>query len=64
MRILSFLTEPSVVRKANFARMVRFRNRAVHLYEEIAPGEVARILREDLGDFDAFVRAMVERYLA
>ncbi len=46
----------------NFAGMVRFRNRAVHLYEEIDPAEVWKILQEHLGDFEVFIRAMTVRY--
>ncbi len=36
---------------ARFALMARFRNRLVHLYEEVSDEEVYRILHEDLGDF-------------
>lgn len=46
-----------------FAVMVRFRNRAVHLYDEIDPAEILRILDGHLGDFEAFIAAIVERYL-
>jgi uncharacterized protein YutE (UPF0331/DUF86 family) len=46
----------------DFARMVRFRNRAVHLYDRIDPREVWKILQEDLGDFELFIGAMVERF--
>ena len=44
--------------------MVRFRNRAVHLYDEIDPAEVWKILELHLGDFESFVGAMVRRYFA
>ena len=47
----------------DFAQMVGFRNRAVHLYQQIEPEEVWKILEEDLEDFELFIRAMVERYL-
>jgi len=43
-------------------RMVRFRNRAVHLYEEISPQEVYRILQHNLPDFELFIRFIVHRY--
>jgi len=43
--------------------MVRFRNRAVHLYGEIDAGYVYATLRDDLGDFETFVRLIVTRYL-
>ena len=46
-----------------FVRMVGFRNRAVHLYDEIEPDQVFRILEQDLGDFEIFIGVMVARYL-
>jgi uncharacterized protein YutE (UPF0331/DUF86 family) len=45
-----------------FKAMVKFRNRAVHLYDEISPEEVYRILEHDLGDFELFLEAIVRRY--
>jgi uncharacterized protein YutE (UPF0331/DUF86 family) len=42
--------------------MARFRNRIVHFYASVDPAEVHRILRERLGDFDRYLRA-VETYL-
>ncbi len=51
-------------RRTAFVRMVGFRNRAVHLYEDIAPGEVFDILESGLGDFEAFMAAIVAKYLA
>lgn len=45
-----------------FRQMVRFRNRAVHLYDTIAPDEVYRILDRHLGDFDVFIAAIVRRF--
>ena len=51
-------------RTGDLARMVRFRNRAVHLYDDIVPVEVRAILEHHLGDFDVVVRALVHRYLS
>lgn len=51
-------------RREAFLGMVRFRNRVVHLYDEVAPDEVWRIIEDDLGDFDAFIAAIAARYLA
>ena len=51
-------------RKANFLQMVRFRNRAVHLYDEIDPAEISKILENDLDDFEAFLAPIIERYLS
>jgi uncharacterized protein YutE (UPF0331/DUF86 family) len=42
--------------------MVRFRNRAVHLYEQILPAEIWQILQTHLGDFDIVLRALATRY--
>jgi uncharacterized protein YutE (UPF0331/DUF86 family) len=50
-------------RKGTFLQMVRFRNRAVHLYDEIDPAEVYAILENDLDDFEAFLAPIVARYL-
>jgi uncharacterized protein YutE (UPF0331/DUF86 family) len=49
-------------RRDRFLAMVRFRNRAVHLYDAVDPEEIWRILEGDLGDFDAFIAAIAERY--
>lgn len=47
-----------------FVSMVRFRNRAVHLYDEIAAEEVWKIVDGHLEDFDRFIGAIAGRYLA
>jgi len=44
--------------------MVRFRNRAVHLYGEIDVDSVYSILQNDLEDFDAFIGFVVGKYLS
>jgi uncharacterized protein YutE (UPF0331/DUF86 family) len=49
-------------RKDSFLAMVRFRNRVVHLYDDVDPEEIWRILEEDFGDFDAFIAAIAARY--
>lgn len=49
-------------RSEDLIRMVRFRNRAVHLYDDIDPGEIWSIIDGHLDDFEVFVRAMAERY--
>ena len=43
-------------------RMARFRNLLVHLYARVNDGEVHRVIREDLGDFEQYL-ASVGRYL-
>lgn len=47
----------------SFVRMVRFRNRAVHLYDQIGAPEVIDILEHHLGAVELFIGAMAERYL-
>jgi len=42
--------------------MVRFRNRAVHLYMDINEKEVYNILRNNLADFREFIRQVLARY--
>lgn len=46
----------------DFANMVKFRNRAVHLYDEIDPEEIFTIMEANLGDFEIFIRAVTSRY--
>ncbi|MDI6907697.1 MAG: DUF86 domain-containing protein [Thermoanaerobacterales bacterium] len=43
-------------------KMVRFRNQAVHLYEDIDPAAVHDILRHHLTDFREFIGQIVRRY--
>ncbi|HEV8239936.1 MAG TPA: DUF86 domain-containing protein [Thermoanaerobaculia bacterium] len=64
---VKILTDEKILpaeRKDTFLKMVRFRNRAVHLYDEIDPGEVFSILENDLDDFEAFLAPIIDRYLA
>ena len=48
----------------DYMRMVSFRNRIVHLYDQIDPEEVFTIVENNLGDLEVFIRAIVERYLS
>ena len=43
-----------------FATMIKFRNRVVHLYQNIGNDELYNILQENLGDFTLFIRAVVK----
>lgn len=45
-----------------FVKMVKFRNRAVHLYDRIDAAEVFDIIENDLGDFETFISAIATRY--
>lgn len=49
--------------RSRFHAMIAFRNKAVHLYDEIAPEQVFAMLERDLGDFEVFLGALAERYL-
>jgi uncharacterized protein YutE (UPF0331/DUF86 family) len=42
-----------------FVNMVKFRNRAVHLYDEIANEEIYEIIQSHLTDFEDFIGAIV-----
>lgn len=44
--------------------MARFRNVLVHLYAEVDEDRVLKILRGSLGDLDAFVEALHQRFAA
>ena len=44
--------------------MAGFRNRLVHGYFDVDPRRVYEIARTDLGDIEAFVAAIVNRFLA
>jgi len=48
--------------KETFRRMTSFRNRIVHLYEDVDPEEVADVLEHRLGDFEIFLTALAKRY--
>lgn len=43
-----------------FVSMVKFRNKAVHLYSEIRDDEVYAILGQHLEDFEVFIKAVLE----
>lgn len=49
-------------KEATFRAMIRFRNRAVHMYDEIDEQEIYRIICEYLGDFQDFMDSMIKRY--
>lgn len=64
---IEILTREGVLpadRRDAFLDMVRFRNRVVHLYDEVIADEIWRIMDSELGDFDAFLAAIAARYFA
>jgi uncharacterized protein YutE (UPF0331/DUF86 family) len=40
--------------------MIRFRNRIVHLYQEVSQDEVFKIILDDLDDFKEFIKEIGE----
>ncbi|MBS3977484.1 MAG: DUF86 domain-containing protein [Syntrophomonadaceae bacterium] len=46
-----------------YKHMARFRNRVVHLYDDVDDLEVLKIIRTNLKDFRPFMAAVIERYL-
>ena len=55
------LTEQKIVPEAflpALRQMVQFRNRLVHLYWEVDAEIIYEILQKDLGDFEAFAKAI------
>ncbi|MDW7685380.1 MAG: DUF86 domain-containing protein [Bacillota bacterium] len=42
-----------------FVNMIKFRNRAVHLYDEIADEEIYEIIQNHLTDFEDFIASVV-----
>ena len=63
--VIELLVDHDVLARGHrerFLSMVRFRNRAVHLYDEIDADEVFDILAYHLGDFDLFIGAITARY--
>lgn len=64
--VFRILTEEGVIPREMLdtcLKMVKFRNRAVHLYEEIEPDEVYEMIHNNPGDFRAFIAAIVSRFL-
>jgi uncharacterized protein YutE (UPF0331/DUF86 family) len=62
---IAVLAEIGVVDEAlkrRLVKMARFRNLLVHLYWRVDDGEVHRVIRDDLGDFDEYLQS-VRRFL-
>lgn len=45
-----------------YVRMIKFRNRLVHLYDDIEVKELYDIINNNLGDFECFIISIVKRY--
>ncbi|MDR3598957.1 MAG: DUF86 domain-containing protein [Desulfosporosinus sp.] len=46
-------------KELSLVQMVKFRNRIVHLYQEIDDSEIYRILQENLDDIKVFIQAVI-----
>jgi uncharacterized protein YutE (UPF0331/DUF86 family) len=44
----------------NLVQMAGYRNRLTHFYAEVTQEEMYRIITEDLGDFEVFIRSIKE----
>ena len=56
------LLDPELVKRLQ--KMVKFRNRLVHLYGEIDDSQVHAIMQQDLKDFERFKVFVIERFLS
>lgn len=45
-------------KERSLVQMVKFRNRIVHLYQEVDDSEIYRILQENLDDIKGFIQAI------
>jgi len=50
-------------RLPTYINMVKFRNRAVHLYDNISNEEILKIIKNNLQDFEEFIGYIVNSYL-
>lgn len=48
---------------SNFIKMAKFRNRVVHLYDEIDDGQIYKIINNNLNDFKEFINIIINNYL-
>lgn len=49
-------------KELSLVQMVKFRNRIVHLYQEVDDAEIYRILQENLDDIRNFIQAVISKY--
>ncbi|MGI6285678.1 DUF86 domain-containing protein [Neomoorella humiferrea] len=50
--------------EGTYKAMARFRNRIIHLYDEIEVTEIWNIIQNHLDDFRTFIAAVIQRYLS
>lgn len=49
-------------KELSLVQMVKFRNRIVHLYQEVDDSEIYRILQENLDDIKGFIKAVMSKF--
>ncbi|HEY8909087.1 MAG TPA: DUF86 domain-containing protein [Desulfosporosinus sp.] len=49
-------------KELSLVQMVKFRNRIVHLYQEVDDSEIYRILQENLNDIKSFIQAVMNKF--
>lgn len=49
-------------KEQSLVQMVKFRNRIVHLYQEVDDSEIYRILQENLDDIKGFIQAVISKF--
>jgi uncharacterized protein YutE (UPF0331/DUF86 family) len=49
---------PKPFAEKNLRSMAGYRNRLTHFYADVKPEEIHKIIRENLGDFEVFLRAI------
>jgi uncharacterized protein YutE (UPF0331/DUF86 family) len=63
---IKLLVEHGVFEKEQglrFIQMIKFRNRIVHLYQDIDEGQIYKILQEDLEDVRIFMKGITKTFL-
>lgn len=49
-------------KELSIVQMVKFRNRIVHLYQEVDDSEIYRILHKNLDDIKDFIQAVISKF--
>ena len=49
-------------KELSLVQMVKFRNRVVHLYQEVEDSEIYRILQDNLDDIKGFISAVLNKF--
>lgn len=65
--VIELLAEHGVITKekaTTYASMVKFRNRIVHMYDDVDAKVVYQLIKNNLDDFRDFMSAIVDRYFS